>query len=122
MKRYVPVLERTRPPYSAPTIGDYYQLNAYIDSHPVTGCLLAEAVCYPDNVKKSGYINKGCEQLAFASTPKTRCDACPFDQCYSTITEDNGYISQYRINLFRQALKEQTIIPAQPSLIPEEVI
>lgn len=120
--RFVPELERVRPPYSAPTISDFYSLNAYIDSHPVTGCLLAEAVCYPENVYKTGGINKGCEQLAFVSAPKTRCEACPFDQCYSSIKEDAGYIAQYRISLFRQALKEQTVIPAQPSLIPDEVV
>jgi len=122
MSRYVPELERVRGAYSSATISDRYDLNSYIDSHPVTGCLLAEVVLYPENVYKTGNFNKGCDQIGFASTPKTRCDACPFDQCYSSIKEDAGYIAPYRIALFRQALKEQTLIPAQPSLIPDEVV
>ena len=121
-ERFVPELERVRPPYSCATISDRYDLNNYIDSHPVSGCLLAEAVLYPGNVYKTGNCSKGCDQIGFVGKPNTRCDECPFDQCYSTSKEAAGYIAQYRIALFRQALNEQTVIPAQPSLIPDEVV
>jgi hypothetical protein len=86
------------------TSGD---INAYIESHPLNGCILAEVLVHPENVKlieTRHYKTQGIfEKYEYRNNPKIQCGVnCPFPDCRASEPEYLGHISRHRIQILAQ--------------------
>ena len=96
LSRYCTRLEEftVKPAKPAP---DYYI--------PDTGCLLAELIRYPFNVRQVGAYAGKPKHYAYISSPIARCLDCPFDNdCQATRDNLNGFISDDKISHYKQLL------------------
>jgi hypothetical protein len=94
------------------TSGD---INAYIESHPLNGCILAEVLCHPENVKlieTKRYKSRATfEKWVYKGKPKIQCGVnCPFSDCEASYSEYLGNISRYRIQTLAQEVSGARLI------------
>jgi hypothetical protein len=94
------------------TSGD---INAYIESHPLQGCILAEVLCHPENVtlvETRQYKRLGTyEKYNYVGKPIIQCGInCPFADCRATDPEYTGCIRKQRIQTLAQEVQGAGLI------------